>query len=377
MHLYVHIPFCRKACHYCDFHFSVNLNNKSEVIKAISQEIILRKDFLENKKLKTIYFGGGTPSLLSEQDFEIIFESIETVYDLSELKEVTLETNPDDVNSANIDLWNLFGINRISLGIQTFDQAALTFMNRLHNKEQSINALNLLNKTFGNNLSVDLIYNRNAKIINEKEQHELLITDIKILSAFDFNHVSAYSLTIEEQTAFGKWEKDKKIDSITDSYAADQYDILTNGLHKLGFEQYEVSNFAKNKNYALHNSSYWLQKPYLGIGPAAHSFDGEHRFANISNNIKYLKEINAGIVPTQKEVLTNMDRANELILCGLRTMWGLDLGQLARMVILNSDFEAEVNYYLDKDWLIKNDNILTVSKEGRIFSDRIASDLFF
>jgi oxygen-independent coproporphyrinogen III oxidase len=376
MHLYIHIPFCKKACSYCDFHFSTNQNLQDEVIKSICKEIILQKYFLQNSNLETIYFGGGTPSLLIQSQLGAIFETISAHYSLKNIKEITLEANPDDIGIEKLKLWKAAGINRLSIGVQSFDEETLKFMNRAHTASEAISSLEKAISVFGRNISFDLIYNRNAKLFNENELHDLLRKDLEILSRFDINHVSAYSLMVEDKTALSKWIEKGEMKDIPDSYAEKQYKIVTEGLAVLGYEQYEVSSYAKNEAYAVHNTAYWQNKPYLGIGPSAHGFDGQNRFANVANNSKYIKAISENIIPQKIEILSPKDKFNDLILCGLRTKWGVDLNNVQDQSFMNDEFWKTADYYMKKGMLEKTNSNLIITPKGRIFSDRISADLF-
>ncbi|MCP9769912.1 radical SAM family heme chaperone HemW [Lacihabitans sp. LS3-19] len=378
MHLYIHIPFCKQACYYCDFHFSTNLQQMEKVVNAICKEIELQKDYLKEKKLQTIYFGGGTPSLLSGNDFEKIFSTISNIYDLSALEEITIETNPDDISLEAINTWKSFGINRVSLGIQTFNEELLKFMNRAHNSEQSFEAVKLLQSNFSNNLTVDLIYAKNGGDFSNEKHNEILQKDLEIIKDFNLEHISAYNLTIEDSTVFGKWLKQKKIAPISEDYAAEQFEILVEGLLKQGFIQYEISNFAKNDKFAIHNSSYWKNEEYLGIGPSAHSYNLETRQANVSNNTKYIKEIEAGIVPFNLEKLSVSEKINDYLLCGLRTIWGVDLNKISQMSeVVPSSFWDTLETLKSQNLILQNENTIRITDRGRIFSDKIASDLFW
>ncbi|MCD8539415.1 MAG: radical SAM family heme chaperone HemW, partial [Leadbetterella sp.] len=256
MHLYLHIPFCRQACHYCDFHFSTNLTYKQRMVEAIGREIVQKFDYLGEKKLETLYLGGGSPSILTHEELESLFRAVAEVYDTAHLKEVTLEANPDDITPERLNFWDSLGINRISLGIQTFNEVFLKFMNRAHSSAEALKALELiLNKGFETS-SVDLIYAKTGFHLDEKRQAEILRKDIETLHAFDLSHISAYNLTIEEDTVFGRWAAKEKLAAIPDDYAAEQYKMVTDELGALGFEQYEISNFARNGKYAVHNTSY-------------------------------------------------------------------------------------------------------------------------
>lgn len=370
--LYIHIPFCKQACHYCDFHFSTNLGLKEKIVVAICEEIELRKSYLSSNFLETIYFGGGTPSLLSEENLTQIFKTIKANFQVSENTEITLEANPDDLNVESLEILKKVGINRLSIGVQSFDENHLKFMNRAHNSIEAYNCIANAQKAGFNNISVDLIYGIPS------ENHSILQKDLAIISEFDINHISAYCLTIEPKTTFGKWVKTNRMQAIDENFASEQFDILMNGLEKMGFEQYEISNFAKSKQYSKHNSSYWAGKQYLGIGPSAHSFDGESRQYNISNNNLYIKALEDNDLNFEKEILTLENKANEYLMTSLRTTWGTDLTKIQDLS--NSKFLSQnstvINEYLAKNWIIKHESTLKLTKEGKFFADLIASNLF-
>jgi oxygen-independent coproporphyrinogen III oxidase len=378
MHLYVHIPFCKQACYYCDFHFSTNLSLKEKMVDAICTEIELQKDYLQNKKLQTIYFGGGTPSLLSGGDFEKIFKTISNLYDLSSLEETTIETNPDDISLEKINEWKAFGIDRVSLGIQTFDNDLLKFMNRAHDSHQSLEALSLLLNNDLENITIDLIYAKNAKKFDLEKQNSILRNDLDIIEKYNLKHISAYNLTIEDSTVFGKWVKQKKLEPIGEDYAAEQYEILIESLTAQGFEQYEVSNFAKNGKYALHNSAYWKNEEYLGVGPSAHSYNRFSRQSNISNNSKYIDTVASHKVPFSLETLSVSDKVNDYLLCGLRTIWGIDTKKISQIVgEIPQTFWDALDILKNQNLVVQSGNSIKITSQGRIFSDKIASDLFF
>lgn len=376
MHLYLHVPFCKKACHYCDFHFVTNTSRKTEMVAGMVKELELQKDFLKQKSLKTIYFGGGTPSLLEFGDFELIFSKINSIYDLSQIEEITLEANPDDISLENIKTWKHFGVNRISLGIQTFDESALNFMNRAHTRAEAIASLEMLIAEGLPNISVDLIYS----LIDQNGQlgHGVLKQDLEIIAKYNLPHVSAYNLTIENKTVLGAWKKQGKLKEVEDEYAEEQFNILTKTLKELGYEQYEVSNFAKNGAYAIHNTSYWKNKAYLGIGPSAHSYDLEKRFANVANNAKYIKVLEEGYLATQEEILSITDKVNDYILCGLRTIWGINISVLKEIAgEVPKEFYEALNEFIMNGWVTMRSQNIVITEKGRIFSDRITSSLFF
>jgi oxygen-independent coproporphyrinogen-3 oxidase len=378
MHLYLHIPFCKQACHYCDFHFSTNLSYKERMMSSIANEIKLRKDYLGEKSLETIYFGGGSPSILSGNELESLFKVISDTFNLSNLKEATLEANPDDISKENLNVWHSLGINRLSLGIQTFDEVYLKFMNRVHNSKEAISALEMiLNKGFETS-SADLIYAKTGLHLNEKRQAEILKKDIEILSRFDLKHISAYNLTIEEDTVFGKWAAKEKLADIPDDYAAEQYQIVVDSLGVLGYEQYEISNFARDKKYALHNTSYWMGDEYLGVGPSAHSYNVDSRQWNVANNHKYMAAIENGTFEYEKEDLSVTEKVNDYLLTGLRTIWGVSLEKITQISANPpSDFFENVAALKEQNLLLQDGQMLLIPSHARVLSDRIASDLFW
>lgn len=377
MHLYVHIPFCKQACHYCDFHFSTNLSYKQRMVEAIGKEIVLKSNYLGEKNLETLYFGGGSPSILTNQELESLFKVISEVYTVDNLKEVTLEANPDDITRERLDFWYSLGINRVSLGIQTFSEVFLKFMNRAHSSGEALNALELiLNKGFETS-SVDLIYAKTGFHLDEKRQAEMLRRDIEILGTFDLQHISAYNLTIEEDTVFGRWAAKEKLAAIPDDYAVEQYKIVTGELNRLGFEQYEISNFARNQKYAVHNTAYWSGDEYLGVGPSAHSYNGVSRQWNLSHNHRYMQGIESGSPEFETEVLTSSEKVNDYLLTGLRTIWGVSLNKISRiMPDIPSTFRDTLEKLKSQQLLVQEDDTITIPAEARILSDRIAAELF-
>ena len=372
MHLYLHIPFCRQACHYCDFHFSTSLNAKTEIVQAICHEIFLQKDYLQDKNLETIYFGGGTPSLLEEADFIQIFDTISKHFNIKPNAEITLEANPDDLTKEKLQLFKKYYINRLSIGIQSFHEPHLKSLNRIHNGQEAENCVKLSQDIGIQNITIDLIY------AIPSENHAIFELDLQKATALNTNHISAYCLTIEPKTVFAKWVKQGKIQVIDDDYAATQFDMLVNHLIQSGFEQYEICSFAKDESYSRHNTSYWQQSEYLGIGPSAHSFNLTSRQYNIPNNATYLKKLQQNTIPAEVEILTIKDQVNEYLLTGLRTKWGCNI--LKINTLSNNIFQKENQFELEKNiregfLMIKNDTLLLTYK-GKLFADRIASDLF-
>ncbi|GAB2531440.1 radical SAM family heme chaperone HemW [Spirosoma aerophilum] len=371
MHLYLHIPFCKQACHYCDFHFSTNLEQKSALVDAICQEIVLQKDYLPNQPLETIYLGGGTPSLLTERELEEIFATIHAHFTVTPTAEITLEANPDDLQQEKLQLLRRY-VNRLSIGIQTFDEATLRWMNRAHSASEAETCVLMAREAGFNNMSVDLIYgipNRD-RILWQQDLQKILVLDVP--------HLSAYALTIEPDTAFGRWQKKGKLPPADEAIAADQFDELVQTLTGAGYEHYEISNFAKPDQYARHNSAYWQRRPYLGIGPSAHSYNGHSRQYNLANNARYTAAVKQDEIPATIELLTVADQVNEYLLTGLRTKWGCSLTELD--TLLRTSFVERQARDLRKmyatGWLSREGDRLLLTQTGKLFADRVAATLF-
>ncbi|AWV96843.1 radical SAM family heme chaperone HemW [Arcticibacterium luteifluviistationis] len=372
MHLYLHIPFCKQACYYCDFHFSTNSSKSDDMVNAICKEIELQKSFLGTNILETIYFGGGTPSLLSFEQIGQILNKIGQHFSIKPNAEITFECNPDDITIQRLTEWRSLGINRLSIGVQSFDENHLKFLNRSHSAAHSIQCISDAQKAGFDNLSIDLIY------AIPSLSNDIWKLDLEKAFSFDVNHISSYCLTIEEKTVFGHRLKEKVMKPIDDDFASNQFDILLEAMSKNDFEQYEISNFAKNTAYAVHNTSYWQGDQYLGIGPSAHSFDTNKRFWNVSNNTKYLKAIATETIPNEFEILTAKDKANEYLMTGLRTKWGVDLGKLNKILPLSSKaFRQTLSRFSKEGLIIDQKGIITLSKAGKLKADYIASELFF
>jgi len=341
-------------------------------VEAIATEIVLRKNYLNSADLETIYFGGGTPSLLDTFELEFLMDTVRTHFNVNPNAEITLEANPDDLNPEKLVQLNKAGINRLSIGIQSFHEPHLKFLNRIHDSYEAGNCVKLAQDAGITNISIDLIYAIPAP------DHSILQLDMQ--KAFDLNvsHISAYCLTIEPQTAFGSWLKKKKIKPIDEDFAAQQFELLIAGLAEKGFEQYEISNFARNGQYSKHNSSYWKQRPYLGIGPSAHSYNRVSREYNISNNAQYLTAIQQNTIPSTVEILSAADQTNEYLLTGLRTKWGCDLSTLS--MLSENEFEkqnrAEISELAQKGWLYTDNGTILLTQAGKLFADRVASELF-
>lgn len=370
--LYLHIPFCKQACHYCDFHFSTNQEKKREIIHAFVHEIELQRDYLKGEPLNTLYFGGGTPSLLSQEELSLLMTTIRNSFPISSSPEITLEANPDDLSLERLVWLKELGINRLSIGIQSFDDKVLQFLNRAHTATAAQTSVEMARSAGFENISIDLIYAIPIQDDNGWARN------IEQALALNPNHISSYSLTIEEKTAFGRWAASGKLKVKDDAFAAAQLIMLVDKLETNGFEQYEVSNFAMPGFQSQHNSSYWKQQKYLGIGPSAHSYNGTSRQFNISNNHLYLKALEKSSIPATVEVLTNAEIINDYLLTTLRTSWG------ASLVVLKENFNfnlmelhtAYVHSLLANGLARIENETLILTKAGKLFADKIASDLF-
>lgn len=367
------------------------MQKKTEVVSAIIKEIYLRKTYLPDKKLNTIYFGGGTPSLLNINELHDIFETVHQLFEVDKNAEITLEANPDDITKERLLIWQRFGINRLSIGIQSFNNDYLKYMNRIHTSKMALDCVQESQSVGITNLSIDLIYGVNPNnykkptrkpgnpppIFTEKEMHANWQKDLKTAFALKVPHISSYCLTIEEKTVFGSWLKNEQIEAIDDGFAATQFRTLQKQMQANGFEQYEVSNFAKDGKYAVHNTSYWSGEPYLGVGPSAHSFDGKSRQYNIANNGVYMKNLDEHVVPFQREELTAENRFNELLMTGLRTIWGVSISKLKETDIeIPDEFYQTIKLLEKQEKLTFENDVLKLTDKGKFFADGIAAELF-
>ena len=370
--IYIHIPFCKQACHYCDFHFSTSMKKKEEMVLAIANELKLRKIEFQDELVETIYFGGGTPSVLELDEINFLINTVYDNYSVSQTPEITLEANPDDLSEARIIALSQSKINRLSIGIQSFFEDDLQMMHRAHNSAEAKKCLEIATHYF-DNITIDLIYGIPG-MTNEKWLH-----NIEIALAFNVPHISCYSLTVEPKTALSKLIQTGKIAEPNDEVAQMHFLILVETLENKGFVHYELSNFGKENYFSKNNSAYWLGKKYLGIGPSAHSFDGVSRSWNISNNSLYINSIQENNLPNEVEILSKTDRYNEYIMTGLRTIWGVSFEKIA------SDFgneyldylQNQMQKFLKDDLLFVENNILKTTKKGKFLTDGIASDLFY
>ena len=370
--IYIHIPFCKQACHYCDFHFSTSMKRKEEVVSALIREIELRKEEFLNEKVETIYFGGGTPSVLTNAEIESLIDAVYQNYQVIEHPEITLEANPDDLSEKRIIELSKTAINRLSIGVQSFYEADLEMMNRAHNAQEAKKSLEIAVQYF-DNISVDLIYGIPGLT------NEMWRKNIQTALNLGIPHISSYALTVEPKTALHKLIQTGEIASPKEEVAQEHFEILVKTLTENGFIHYELSNFGKPNYFSKNNSSYWLGKKYIGIGPSAHSYNGTSRSWNVANNILYLKSITEDKLPSEIEILSQQDVYNEYIMTGLRTIWGVSLSKI------KTDFGEKYLRYLLKnaerfiadDLLSIENEIIKTTNKGKFLTDGIASDLFY
>lgn len=372
--IYIHIPFCKQACVYCNFHFSTSLKHKDEMVQAIIRELELRKDELYGIPVNTLYFGGGTPSLLSETEINRITETVQRNYKADHITEYTLEANPDDLDKQYTRSLHTTPVNRLSIGVQSFRDQDLLYMKRAHNAQEADYAIKAAQDAGITNISIDLIYGTPG--LTDKDWK----ANLDKVAELGVQHFSAYALTVEEKTALHHNIKKKKTAPVDPEQAAGQFDILTEHAAAMGFDHYEISNLALPGHYALHNTNYWRGLPYLGIGPAAHSYKNRTRSWNVANNATYIKSLlTDGKLPSEAEQLTDIEFLNEYIMTSLRTMWGCDIEKIkrdwsedmARQLLRNAEEP------MDKRLLELKDNKLVLTQKGKLFADGIAADLFF
>jgi len=396
--IYLHIPFCKQACFYCDFHFSTSLKKKDDLISCLIKELEIRKEELQNETIETIYFGGGTPSLLSVDEIQSIIDAINANYKVVENPEITLEANPDDLVSVRAQSRTIFedykkaGVNRLSIGIQSFFEEDLKLMNRAHNAKEAKDCLSMATRYF-DNITIDLIYGIPNMSIEKWKQNLQTVFD------FEINHISSYALTVEPKTALDTFIKQGKYPELDEELAKQHFEILVKETQKQGFVHYEISNFGRPNYFSKHNTSYWQGKKYIGIGPSAHTFSKTHRSWNVANNTKYIKSILENKLPNEVEKLSKNDQFNESIMTGLRTIWGVSLLEIETE--FGSDYKrqllASAEKFINKDLIViaretkqsfndkeitssippRNDiEFLKTTKKGKFLADGIASDLF-
>jgi oxygen-independent coproporphyrinogen-3 oxidase len=369
--IYIHIPFCKQACHYCDFHFSTSVKTKDQLLQALVQEILLRHRDWQDEEIETIYFGGGTPSVLSVGELDLLLDAVYQNFQVVNAPEITLEANPDDLSSEYLLALSQTRINRLSIGIQSFFDTDLQLMNRAHNAQLAKESLALAT-TYFDNITVDLIYGM------PNMSSERWLQNIETALSFGIPHISCYALTVEPKTALHQFIQNKQIAPLDDTLAEEHFTLLVQQLEAHGFVHYELSNFGKPNYFSRNNSSYWLGKKYLGIGPSAHSFNGHSRSWNVSNNSTYIKSIQNQKLPSETEILSITDRYNEYIMTGLRTIWGVSLARVETEfgVSYLQYLEKHMADFLDRGLLKIEDGVLTTTAHGKFLGDGIAAELF-
>ena len=371
--IYFHIPFCKTHCHYCDFHTSCRLADLPDVMDAEFRELEMRKDYLGSELIDTVYLGGGTPSLLDLHYLSEIRNQVHSLYQVSSDAEWTLEANPDDLEQKYLFDLQKAGFNRISIGTQSFDENILSYLNRRHNAQQSVRSVILAREAGFQNISVDLIYGIPGLSKEAWERSVDMVIDLNV------EHLSAYHLTYHEGTVLYQRLRDGKLREVPDEISLEQYHYLIHALKDAGYEHYEVSNFAKPGYFSRHNSAYWRERKYLGIGPSAHSYDGVSRQWNIRSNQQYVSLINSGKMYYNKENLSEIDRYNDYIITSLRTIWGIDQRRIFENYSkqLTEHFQAALKKYQKTDFLYEENFVIRLSEEGIFVSDRIIEDFFY
>ena len=369
--IYIHIPFCKQACHYCDFHFSTSLGKKERMVSALQKELELRKEEFKDEVVETIYFGGGTPSVLETSEINDLIQTVYSNYLVAENPEITLEANPDDLSKDKLLELSNCPINRLSIGIQSFFEEDLLFMNRAHNANEAEECIKEAIRHF-DNISIDLIYGIPGMSDERWEKN------IEKALSYGIPHISSYALTVEPKTALANFIKKGVVRPIDDEQSQRQFLILYDVLTKAGFDCYEVSNFGKPGYYSKNNTAYWLGEKYMGIGPSAHSYDGKRRGWNINNNPKYLRAIEKGELPMETEVLSKNDKYNEYVMTGLRTSWGISLERVQNEFgeKYSTYLGQQIEKYVEQQLLILSEDQLVATKKGKFLVDGIASDLF-
>ena len=371
--IYIHIPFCRQACHYCNFHFTTSLRRKNELVAALLKELEIQRTYLQGEPVETIYFGGGTPSLLSGVELQLLMDRVHELFPVAGDAECTFEVNPDDVTPGKVDEWLAAGINRLSLGIQSFHQADLEWMNRAHTVQQAHDAIQAIQRGGITNFTIDLIYG--GPTLGDETWRENINTAL----SYAIPHLSCYALTVEEKTPLYKYIREHQKSDVDPDRQAIHFEILVDMLEKAGYRHYEISNFAKPGFESRHNTSYWEGKKYLGIGPSAHSFNGSERQWNVSNNATYINKLEEGQPAFEKEVLTAVDRLNEYIMTSLRTDKGIDLAYIQE----NWGMPARVKLvgisrkYVEQEWVREENGRIILRRAGKFLADGLAAGLFF
>lgn len=370
--IYFHIPFCKQACHYCDFHFSTSLKYKTELVESLKKELILRQDYLDQETIETIYFGGGTPSLLDVEEIKRILEVIFTHFKVADSLEITLEANPDDLDNQKVLELKNSPVNRFSIGIQSFYDEDLTWMNRAHNAKEADGVIKRLQDAGFENLSLDLIYG--FPLLSDEKWNK----NIKKTIELEVPHISAYSMTVESKTALASFIRKGTQKPMDEQQSAAQFQILCAQLAQNKYEQYEISNFSFPNKYSKHNTNYWRGIPYLGIGPSAHSFNSNQRQWNVSNNALYRKALAKNTLDFEIEELSTANKINEYIMTSLRTKWGIDIDLMKKKYgsSLIDELEKKAASFIEDGKIKKEQSILSLTANGKLFADYIASILF-
>jgi oxygen-independent coproporphyrinogen-3 oxidase len=369
--VYFHIPFCKKACHYCNFHFSTSIQSKAELTEAIVKEIEMTKG-KDSRLISTVYFGGGTPSLLLKKELKLIMDKTKSSFQFIQNTEISFEVNPDDVTPSMLQFWTDQGINRLSIGVQSFRDEDLKWMNRAHQSSQAIDAIQMAKAAGYNNYSIDLIYGIPGLT------DEAWLANIDQALAFDIPHLSAYALTVEPKTALKTMIEKEKSPDVDQDQQARQFLLLSDKMIASGYEHYEISNFAKPGMRSKHNTAYWQNVPYFGFGPGAHSFDGLDRYWNISNNSRYIEAIEIGNIAFEKETLTPIQLLNEYIMTSIRTMEGIQLSKINQKWGVDASLSIEQKSipWITRGYLTKLADGYCLTREGKLFADGISADLF-
>jgi len=370
--VYFHIPFCKQACHYCDFHFSTSLKYKQEMLQAIAHELKLQADFLPTNQINTVYFGGGTPSLLTAKEIDFLIHELAQYYNITSDAEITLEANPDDLDKEKISSLTHTDINRLSIGVQSFYDEDLRWMNRAHCAQEAETAIKRAQDTGFENITADLIYGF-PMLTDEKWAN-----NVNKLAHFQIPHISAYNLTVEPRTALAHFIAKGKQATPDEEQGARQFTWLIERLIEEGYQHYEISNFAKPNRYAIHNTNYWQAIPYLGLGPSAHSYNGLNRQWNVNHNTKYIRAIMENTLPAEVETLSITDRLNEYIMTSLRTMWGLSLSYVQSTFgfTIYQNLLKQVRPFIAKQYIQETEEHLILTTQGKLMADHIAATLF-
>jgi oxygen-independent coproporphyrinogen-3 oxidase len=371
--IYLHIPFCKQACHYCDFHFSTSLKYKNEMLQALLKEVSLQRNYLPGETIETIYFGGGTPSVLEPAEINQLIDAITQLHTVANGAEITMEANPDDLGNQKLAGFRATPVNRFSIGIQSFFDEDLQWMNRVHHAAEAEASVKRAQDAGFENITVDLIYG--YPLLSDTKWKQNLSKVFEL----DVPHVSAYSMTVEPQTALAAFISKKKHPAMSEQQSAEQFILMMDAMQSNGFEQYEISNFCKPGHYSKHNSNYWKGVKYLGLGPSAHSFNGDTRQWNVANNARYIASVlGESKVPAEVEILTETNRLNEYIMTSLRTIWGLDLDKLDTIANGSAtELLKTARPYFEDGSIVQNDSIITLTADGKLYADNIAAALFF